>query len=295
MLQRDRISVLLTIVLMALTGWAAWQLSADLAEYRSARDELAAVLNFDQRLLDVNEWLNKSTEKGPKLIQAEAIYQRADEAWASGGVWTMVGLAALGVAVFLSLLLTSSVRTRILQIITISLVSLLIGLSLPMLEIAAYLRDLTIDLNIDGGGLIAMALGTSKTFQGDIYFYYQSKSILEIIRLLFQQGNLVVALSILAFSIMIPVVKLLSTGYLIIVNPSDGLSRYQRIVLLIGKWSMADVFVAGIFLSSLAFRNMNPGLQTDSRVLPGLYFFLAYCLLSIGSSMMIGRYMADRD
>ncbi len=55
----------------------------------------------------------------------------------------------------------------------------------------------------------------------------------------------------------------------------------------IGKWSMADVFVVATFLSYLSFSNMNSGIDTEAKTLVGLYFFLAYCILSIASSQLI--------
>ena len=52
---------------------------------------------------------------------------------------------------------------------------------------------------------------------------------------------------------------------------------------------MADVFVAAIFLSFLAFNNMQMGIQTDSNVLWGLYYFLAYCILAILSAVLLQK------
>jgi len=61
----------------------------------------------------------------------------------------------------------------------------------------------------------------------------------------------------------------------------------RKAVGRIGKWSMADVFVVATFLSYLSFSNMNSGIDTEAKTLVGLYFFLAYCILSIASSPII--------
>jgi len=61
----------------------------------------------------------------------------------------------------------------------------------------------------------------------------------------------------------------------------------KKAVGRIGKWSMADVFVVATFLSYLSFSNMNTGIDTEANTLVGLYFFLAYCILSITSSHII--------
>ena len=61
----------------------------------------------------------------------------------------------------------------------------------------------------------------------------------------------------------------------------------KKTVGRIGKWSMADVFIVATFLSYLSFSNMNTGIDTEANTLVGLYFFLAYCILSITSSHII--------
>ena len=61
----------------------------------------------------------------------------------------------------------------------------------------------------------------------------------------------------------------------------------KKTVGRIGKWSMADVFVVATFLSYLSFSNMNTGIDTEANTLVGLYFFFAYCILSITSSQFI--------
>ena len=44
---------------------------------------------------------------------------------------------------------------------------------------------------------------------------------------------------------------------------------------------MADVFVASCFLAFLSFSNMNTGIETESKLLYGLYFFFSYVVLAI--------------
>jgi hypothetical protein len=56
---------------------------------------------------------------------------------------------------------------------------------------------------------------------------------------------------------------------------------------------MADVFVVGCFLAYLSFYNMKPGntdkIDTEVSTLAGMYYFLAYCVLSIVSSTFLGK------
>ena len=127
----------------------------------------------------------------------------------------------------------------------------------------------------------------NQVFEGDMYFYYQSKSVVELIQTLFEQDNYVVGISLTVFSILFPLAKLLMIiGILLI--PKLWKSRFvANFVAYSGKWSMADVFVVAMFLGYLALDNMQVGIPTDSRVLIGLYFFLGYCIFSITASMVL--------
>ena len=64
------------------------------------------------------------------------------------------------------------------------------------------------------------------------------------------------------------------------------------IINKLGKWSMADVFVSSIFLSVFSFSNMNSGVDTASKTLIGIYFFLAFVVLSIISGVFLKKIVA---
>jgi uncharacterized paraquat-inducible protein A len=61
-------------------------------------------------------------------------------------------------------------------------------------------------------------------------------------------------------------------------------------VLIVGKWSMADVFVVGIFIAFLA-GQANPNMHAALH--HGFYWFLAYCLISILSSQVLRLNIVD--
>jgi len=87
-----------------------------------------------------------------------------------------------------------------------------------------------------------------------------------------------VSILIFIFSVTVPFVK----GTLLLFVLIPGSSKIKAILLAIirriGKWSMADVFVVGIFLAYLASASM----QVFKAVLEkGFYFFLGYCLVSV--------------
>jgi len=122
--------------------------------------------------------------------------------------------------------------------------------------------------------------GIDKVFPGRTYFYYQNKGVFDIISILWDSNNYIVALCLSLFSFLIPCVKLLSSVVLL-VFPALASNRTQAVLSFISKWSMADVFVVGAFLSYLSFSNLSPGVDVEANVLFGLYFFLGYVLISI--------------
>jgi len=120
-----------------------------------------------------------------------------------------------------------------------------------------------------------------------MYYYYQSKSVIDLIDVLLESKNYVVAVSIFGFSVLVPFTKLTLSVLLLLSRPFRESGLVKRTVGRIGKWSMADVFVVATFLSYLSFSNMNSGIDTEANTLVGLHFFLAYCILSIASSQII--------
>lgn len=250
------------------------------------KENYADILNFKKRFLDPNEWLGDDAEQR-KLASANAITAKVErnqkKAWTY--LWIIIGLHL----VFLAFVLygyTLYKNYLILGILISALACLHIGLMYPMLEITALERNLDIGqlpikTNVMG---FNVDLNVAQKFEGDMIFYYQSKSVLELVQVLFEQRNWLVAISILAFSILFPLFKIIGTILLLFSKNMKDSKVVNWFVKHSGKWSMADVFVVAVFLAFLAFSNMQVGIQTTSSVLLGLYFFLAYCVLSIWSS-----------
>ena len=128
--------------------------------------------------------------------------------------------------------------------------------------------------------------------------YQQTRSILSTVRELWRSTDYLVSFLILAFSIIVPVTK----GSMLLASIYVGQETVKKwlilLVDLIGKWSMADVFVVGVLLAFLATRDqvqeslftvpillteVEIGMETHltSTLGPGFYFFLGYCLFSI--------------
>lgn len=121
-------------------------------------------------------------------------------------------------------------------------------------------------------------------FLGKMAIYNQTRSILGTVQNLWQTGNLLVAGLILLFSVIVPFAKGLSLLYVLAWKRAPARMVIYRFVALIGKWSMADVFVMGIFLAYMA----AGAAQGVTAVLhDGFWYFLAYCLLSVTSAQIM--------
>ncbi len=269
------------------------QLSQSGHRMKLQKEKYADVLNFKARFLDPGEWTGDQAEKD-KLAKAQVYAQKADKYKKQSRNFMWIALASYGLFFLLTVVFSrkeGGANILPLGITVIALACLHIGLTYPMLEITALEQDLDIGaLPIKTKVMgFSVDLNIEQVFNGDMVFYYQSKSVLELVQTLFVQKNWVVAISIFSFSILFPLIKLLSTGLLLFGPGFSNNGLVQFFVKHVGKWSMADVFVVAVFLAYLAFSNMQVGITTESNVLMGLYFFLAYCLLSILSSQLILR------
>ena len=137
-------------------------------------------------------------------------------------------------------------------------------------------------------------VGVDKVMQGRTYFYYQNKGIMDVISLLWNNNNKLVAGAIGTFSVIIPLIKLLST-LLILLLPVTGAKRLRKFLTFISKWSMADVFVLSAFLAYLSFSNMSPGVEMDAGIMFGLYYFAGYVVVSILLGSFLNRSLKEKE
>lgn len=265
------------------------------------------------------EWDKKREKAQNELNKANSEYTKAIE---QADVIVLISIAYF--IVLIILYLRSSLILKVISggLVSISLVFLYIGIFTPMLEISAYNENLKIPLvinledwsapveeNLNMGvdmlnswikdytgmeipknELSKWATGEldlSIVFKGKMYYYYQSKSIASLIHLLFKDKNYIVAWAILSFSVILPLIKLLLTLLITLSTKLRKNKAFIMVIKIIGKWSMADVFVAATFLAYLSFYNMNVGIETSSNVLFGLHFFFTYVIISILASIAI--------
>ena len=192
------------------------------------------------------------------------------------------------------------------SLVLISLILLIPGVTEPMLTITGtieksqlvdtgkdmLIQDLTEDSRANTRGILDIAasmLGLD-TLDGEVEVFRNSRSIIDTIAALYQSHHFVVAMLIGLFSIVIPAVKLITM--LILLLPVTPLikQRLSKMISVIGKWSMADVFVVAIivtYMAGNASAGMGDMLKTQSQFEIGFYYFLGYCIFSIASQMMI--------
>ena len=126
-------------------------------------------------------------------------------------------------------------------------------------------------------GVTEPMLTMKAELMGRELFNYK-RSILEAVKDLYEGGNYLVSFLILLFSIMIPVFK----GIIILWVFGFGNNQQKRVahgfVFRIGRWSMADVFAVGVFITYLGGVAME---SLDAILEPGFYYFTAYCIVSL--------------
>lgn len=123
-------------------------------------------------------------------------------------------------------------------------------------------------------------------------------SIMATVQELWNDQRLLVAGLIFGFSVCIPLLKTLLVTVAYFIKKQQVANRLLNFVSLIGKWSMADVFVVAIFLAILSTnhaetataQNINVfgfkialelSTQTLSNVGEGFYYFVTYCFVSL--------------
>jgi paraquat-inducible protein A len=109
-------------------------------------------------------------------------------------------------------------------------------------------------------------------------------SVLGGIAKLFSDGDVVVAVVLLLFSVLFPAVKL-ALLWGVLVRPHPDKLSLVRVLETLGPWSMADVFVVSVLL--LAFKSFPGG--TIFAIQLGYYIFLASVVASLVATWIAKR------
>jgi hypothetical protein len=135
----------------------------------------------------------------------------------------------------------------------------------------------------------------------EVEVYEQTRSILGSVRRLYEVGSPVAATLILLFSVVVPFGKAGLVAAALSTSSAAARRRLLTFVELIGKWSMADVFVVALFIAYLAAQASQtaPGdpqaatlVSFSAHFGPGFYWFAAYCVFALASQQLTTRLLA---
>lgn len=294
-------SILLGIATVVFTGMIIVQMN----HYSEKKQEIAETMNAETRLGNALEWLpepfnwtsDDMVDKHHKLdYQANKYYQKGAKLG-----WVFLGIVLLYALINIAVYRKHAERWRIwgIALLGSAMAFLYLGLQTPSMEISAYKDnvELNIPINYDfDENMLTEWMGIGKVdeevgvgVQGRVYFMYQNKSVLGAIHLLWTGGNQLVAALLFSFSVVFPILKILFSFALFLAPRWRHSLGAASAVSILGKWSMADVFVASFFLAIFSMTQMSVGADTSSAALIGLYFFLAFVVLSILSGYFIKK------
>ena len=183
-----------------------------------------------------------------------------------------------------------------------ALILLIVGLTATMIQIDARIQEMDFYL-----------LGQNITFKNQVLFF-QSKSILDVVELLLKTGKLdsqIVGVLILAFSILFPMMKLLSTGIYILDQKKWAKNKFiYYFAFKSGKWSMADVMVVAILMTYIGFNgivnstlsdlNLNNGTissitTNNTAIQPGYIIFIGFVLYGFTLSGILKKITKEKE
>lgn len=152
---------------------------------------------------------------------------------------------------------------------------------MPIRNIAA-LALTVISLGILYPGLtlpiLQISIGAELPILGKTTFYEQTQSILQTVDTLYDNKNKLVAGLIFLFSVIVPVTKGVIILATLLIKKYPFKKQLYNFVNIIGKWSMADVFVVGIFIAYLSTQSNK---SIEAELLSGFNYFVGYCILSL--------------
>ncbi|WP_231729771.1 paraquat-inducible protein A [Pedobacter sp. Leaf176] len=171
---------------------------------------------------------------------------------------------------------------------------LAVGLTASMIEVDARIKSLDFVL-----------LGEHVVFKDQVLFF-QSKSIIDVVRVLIGQSgidSILVGVLILIFSVLFPVMKLSSTGIHLLGRRKLAENKFIKyFAFQSGKWSMADVIVIAILMvyiglnglleSQLKNLNIRSDLLTiittnNTALQPGYIIFISFVLYGLTLSTIL--------
>jgi len=117
-----------------------------------------------------------------------------------------------------------------------------------------------------------------------LFFFSDEHSILSMIGGLISQGEILLGLIMLLFSIALPALKITLLSGLLVCGRRPRPPLVQNLVGALGKWSMVDVLVVALVIFAVRSSGLGTALSQ-----PGLYFFAASVAMTMAASAMVPR------
>ena len=180
--------------------------------------------------------------------------------------WFLLSLSLFYVVMVIALERTLTARSVLFALTAISVIFFFIGIIAP-----------------------AMVIWTAPTLpmeSGQVSFVLQHevRGIAAIIWELLTSRHWIIGGFLLLFSIITPLTKATLTFFVTASRSKAVNFKIGQLLHTIGKWSMADVFVAAVLLALYALK-----FQEATKSIPclGLYYFIGYCLLSMTNTELL--------
>ena len=104
-----------------------------------------------------------------------------------------------------------------------------------------------------------------------LYFFEETPSIISLLMALWEEGERLIALAVLAFSVIFPLLKLMIV-FIAAIAPQARLAHSPiiRWAGVLSKWSMMDVLLVALVITAAKTSGL-----ADAIVQPGLWFYAA--------------------
>ncbi len=182
------------------------------------------------------------------------------------------------------------------------------GLTLPMLSVSGSVEK--IELVDVGRDLIRQSPNTPNflnnlidlivdalEISGSINVFDKTRSIIGTASELYKNNHVPVAVLIVVFSVVVPLVKALILMALLLPFNSRIRLALMWFSNNASKWSMVDVFVIAIFVAFLAGNGMQDSgglVQFTAELGQGFWYFLGYCLVAIVGTQVLNASIQDK-
>ena len=255
-----------------------------LVVYEQAKLEIAEKLSYENRMFSITEYFPFLSDEGDRIGTWQKLEQKASAVYNGALFYGLLLVCFVLTYAGLNVLFykTKEHKYQIYGLILVfsALSFLYLGVQSPFIEIMAYEKNLAADLYLG-----------EYEFEGRIYFLYQNKSILQLISVLYSGGNFLVAIILVLVSLVFPLIKLVVSIFVLLAPEKPINVKRYKMIRNLGKWSMAEIFAAAIFLAVFSYTNLDVAIDTGSETLIGTYFFVIFVALSINSGLYLKKAM----